>query len=133
MSSAVPPPDADPAAADPGPGASAPLQRRDAEVPEQAPRLVESVERRELAVRRAPRFTPFLLGGAVLGFVVAGLVVLNVPENPQYTPAAAFGFFAMIFGVGGVGVGALLVLGLDRRSHRRVRRATADEITGTMR
>ncbi|OMH27760.1 hypothetical protein BKD30_02665 [Tersicoccus phoenicis] len=95
--------------------------------------MVESVERRELAVRRAPRFTPFLLGGAVLGFVVAGVLVFARPEDPQYTPAAAFGFFAMIFGVVGVGAGALLVLGLDRRSHRRIRRATADEVTGTMR
>lgn len=95
--------------------------------------MVETVERREVVVRRAPKFTPFLLGGVVLGFVAAGIVVFGQPEDPQYTPAAAFGFFAMIFGIVGVGLGALLALALDWRSHRRARRTSADEVTGTMR
>ncbi|OMH34562.1 hypothetical protein BGP79_04665 [Tersicoccus sp. Bi-70] len=95
--------------------------------------MEESVERRELVIRRAPRFAPFLVGGAVLGFIVAGILVLARPEDPQYTPAAALGFFAMLFGVIGVGLGALLALALDRRSHRRARRGSADEVTGTMR
>ncbi|GGC80687.1 hypothetical protein GCM10011512_04320 [Tersicoccus solisilvae] len=121
----MPSPDADPAPEAAGPAGG---PGRPGDLP-----VVETVERREVLVRRAPRFAPFLVGGAVLGFVVAGLFTLGRPEDPQYTPAAAFGFFAMLFGIAGVGLGALLALLLDRRSHRRARRASADEVTGTVR
>ncbi|MEH0108586.1 hypothetical protein V6N00_02500 [Tersicoccus sp. MR15.9] len=143
MSSAVPSPDAESdteSTAEPDAGSAAPASRPvsrpvapHAEQQGGQPQVTESVERREVVVRRAPRFAPFLVGGAVLGFVVAGILVFSVPEDPQYTPAAAFGFFAMLFAVVGVGLGALLALALDRRSHRRVRRGSADEVTGTVR
>ena len=83
-------------------------------------------ERREITVRRAPRFVPFLALGAVLGFIAALVVAYTGPEDPNYTREATLGFFTIMFAIAGVGLGALLALLLDWISVRKTRRAVVE-------
>ncbi|WP_104101955.1 hypothetical protein [Arthrobacter sp. 08Y14] len=85
-----------------------------------------SPERREITVRRAPRFVPFLLLGVIAGFVAALLVAYIGPENPTYTREATLGFFTIMFAIPGVCLGALVALLLDWNSVRKTRRAVVE-------
>lgn len=85
-----------------------------------------SPERREITVRRAPRFVPFLLLGVVLGFIAALVVAYSGPEDPTYTRTATLGFFTIMFAIPGVGLGALAALLLDWISVRKMRRAVVE-------
>ncbi|MFJ7751342.1 hypothetical protein ACIQXM_15470 [Arthrobacter sp. NPDC097144] len=85
-----------------------------------------SPERREITVRRAPRFVPFLLLGVVLGFIAALVVAYGGPEDPTYTRSATLGFFTIMFAIPGVGLGALAALLLDWISVRKMRRAVVE-------
>ncbi|WP_205761784.1 hypothetical protein [Arthrobacter mobilis] len=83
--------------------------------------------RRELSVRRAPKFTPFLAAGAVLGVVAAAVVALAGPENAEFTRGSIFGFFAVLFGTAGLLAGGIVALVLDRLSVRRAELILAEE------
>lgn len=83
-------------------------------------------ERREITVRRAPRFVPFLMLGVIAGFIAALLVAYLGPENPTYTREATLGFFTIMFAIPGVGLGALVALLLDWISVRKTRRAVVE-------
>ncbi|MBW4094787.1 MAG: hypothetical protein HIU81_05030 [Acidobacteria bacterium] len=83
-------------------------------------------ERRTVTVRRAPRIVPFLVAGAVLGVLVAAIVTLAGPGSVQFDRSTVFGFFAVIFGMLGVGVGAFAAIILDRVSVRRSQRAIVE-------
>ncbi|MBO0897530.1 MULTISPECIES: hypothetical protein [Arthrobacter] len=85
-----------------------------------------SPERREITVRRAPRFVPFLLLGVIAGFIAALLVAYIGPENPTYTREATLGFFTIMFAIPGVCLGALVALLLDWNSVRKTRRAVVE-------
>ncbi|WP_104160255.1 hypothetical protein [Arthrobacter sp. ZGTC212] len=85
-----------------------------------------SPERREITVRRAPRFVPFLLLGVIAGFIAAMLVAYLGPENPTYTREATLGFFTIMFAIPGVCLGALVALLLDWNSVRKTRRAVVE-------
>ena len=88
-------------------------------IPEQSP------DRREVTVRRAPRFAPFMGLGVLVGVVVAAIVAYAGPGDPTLTRESIFGFFIMVFAIPGLLLGALLVLVLDRISVRRSKRAVA--------
>lgn len=88
---------------DPSPDAPA-----DSEAPEQ------------MIVRHAPKVTPFLVSGAVLGVVVAFFWVGTVGASAEYSQTQTLSFFAALFAIVGLTVGALLWLILDRRSKRKV-------------
>ena len=81
--------------------------------------------RREVTVRRAPRFAPFMGLGVLLGVIIAAIVAYTGPGDATLTRESIFGFFAMVFAIPGLLLGALLVLVLDRISVRRTRRAVA--------
>ena len=84
-------------------------------------------ERREITIRRAPKFAPFLALGALLGFLAALVVAYTGPAHPDYTREAALGLFTILFALIGVGLAALAVLLLDRLSVRRARHAMVEE------
>jgi hypothetical protein len=90
--------------------------------PERAP------ERREVTVRRAPRFAPFMALGVFLGFTAALIVAYTGPVDPTLTRESVLGFFTVAFAIPGLLLGALVVLVLDRRSVRRTRRVQAQRL-----
>lgn len=97
----------------------------ESETPKPA-RQPESAERREVTVRRAPRYVPFLILGGLVGMAVAAAVAFGVEGNESYDPNAIFGFFLILFGAGGVILGAVVALVLDRSSVRRAQHAVVE-------
>ena len=85
-------------------------------------------------VRRAPKFSVFLLVGAVLGLVVAliltfafdGTAGVSPNTGIQYSQAQVFGFLALICVTVGVLLGGLVALVFDRRSRSRARDISVD-------
>ncbi|MFD1214206.1 hypothetical protein ACFQ36_19440 [Arthrobacter sp. GCM10027362] len=82
---------------------------------------------RELTVRRAPKFGPFLAAGTVLGVLAAVVVALTGPESAEFTRGSIFGFFAVVFGVAGLLLGGIVALVLDRMSVKRAGHLLAEE------
>lgn len=81
---------------------------------------------REVTVRRAPKFVPFMVIGAILGFLAALVVAYTGPEDPTLTRESILGFFTVAFAIPGLLLAALLVLVFDRRSVRRAEHARAE-------
>lgn len=91
--------------------------------PEQAP-----AERRGITVRRAPRYVPFLILGALAGVAAAAFIAFGFPGDGSYDPGSVFGFFMVLFGVCGAALGAITALVLDRRSVRRAQHAVVEAV-----
>lgn len=85
-------------------------------------------ERRELSVRRAPKFVPFMIAGALVGVIVAGILAYNSPGVEQFALSSIFGFFAVLLVLPGVGLGAAVALVIDRQSVRKARTAVLEEV-----
>ncbi len=85
-------------------------------------------QRRQVTVRRAPKFGVFLALGVMLAFIVAMIFALTGPESAEHSRFAILGFFTAILAVPGVAVGALAALILDRISIRKSREATFEAI-----
>jgi hypothetical protein len=82
-------------------------------------------ERRDVTVRRAPKFVPFVLIWALLGVIAAAVSAYTGPENPDFTRGTIFAFLAVLFALAGVLLGSLLFLIIDRVSVKRAKPATA--------
>jgi len=89
---------------------------------------VPTVERRELTVRRAPKFVPFMIAGALAGVVTAAIFTLLSPGVEQFEPSSIFGFFTVLLMVPGAGLGAIVALVIDRQSVRRARSAIVESV-----
>ncbi|MET1065227.1 MAG: hypothetical protein ABWX85_09685 [Arthrobacter sp.] len=85
-------------------------------------------ERRKVTVRRAPKFVPFLVLGGLLGFAVAAFLAYGVPGDESYDASSVFGFFLILCGAGGVILGGIAALVLDRLSVRRAERAVVESV-----
>lgn len=88
-------------------------------------------ERREVTVRRAPKYVPFLILGGLLGVAVAAVIAYGIPGDASYDPSSVFGFFMVLFGAGGVILGAIAALVLDRLSVRRAEHAVVESVPDT--
>lgn len=88
-------------------------------------------ERREIIVRRAPKFVPFLVAGGILGVLVAAVVAWGAPGNAEYDRSTIFGFFAVLLAVPGVVFGGIVALILDRVSIKRMERAVVERAPET--
>ncbi|MDQ0848697.1 hypothetical protein QFZ65_000635 [Arthrobacter sp. B3I9] len=84
--------------------------------------------RRKVTVRRAPKYVPFLILGALLGFAVAAILAYAVPGNESYDAATVFGFFLVPCAAGGAVLGAVVALVLDRLSIRRAEHAVVEPV-----
>jgi hypothetical protein len=106
------------ATADPadGPVAAGP---QTAEEPVREP--VETSTTLEVGIERSVRYGPILIGGAVVGALVASLAALFFPiaEDAQYTMGQVVGFVAVLGGAVGLVLGALLALILGLVAKRR--------------
>ncbi|MBO1268909.1 hypothetical protein J1902_13180 [Arthrobacter sp. PO-11] len=81
-----------------------------------------------MTVRRAPKFVPFMVLGAVVGIIIAAFVAYGLPVNPSFDAGTVFGFFLVAFAAGGVILGALVALILDRLSIRRAQHAVVEAV-----
>jgi hypothetical protein len=90
-----------------------------------------------VTVRRAPKFSVFLIVGAALGLLVALILtfVFNGTANQSpntglvYSQGQVFGFLALICATVGIAVFGVLALILDRASRRSARQVMVDRET----
>lgn len=75
----------------------------------------------DVRIRRAPKFSVFLVLGALVGIFVALILTASFPIDPKVGFGPVFGYFAIYGFVGGLLVGALLALVLDRILSRRAK------------
>ena len=72
-------------------------------------------------IRRAPKFSVFLVLGALGGIFVALILTANYPIDPKVGFGPIFGYFAIFGFVGGLLVGAIVALIFDRVLSRRAK------------
>ena len=86
-------------------------------------------DRTTVQVRRAPKIPAFMTVGGLIGFLVVLVITPLFPVDPLVGLPALIGYFS-IFGVtGGVLIGAIIGIALDRRSQKRVRTVEAERQT----
>ena len=76
-------------------------------------------EPRKLKVRRAPKYVPFMIAGALAAVVTAAIFTSVAPPSEEFETSAIFGFFTVLLLIPGVILGSIAALILDRRSVRR--------------
>ncbi len=83
----------------------------------------------DVSVRRSPKYSVFMGIGAVLGIVVAGILAVFVDpaDMPMgYTVAKGLGLMLLVLGIGGLFLGGLIALILDRRGRKRSKEYRVD-------
>jgi hypothetical protein len=85
-------------------------------------------DRREITVRRAPKYVPFLILGGLVGFAAAAVIAFALPGDASYDRGAVYGFFMVPCAAAGVILGAIAALVLDRASIRRARRGVVEAV-----
>ncbi len=92
------------------------------------PHDADREERTTVSIRRAPRFSAFIVIGALVGLVATLVVTSLYPADPAVGFPATFGYFAL-FGVPiGAVLGAVVALVLDRRATRRAAEVIAGKL-----
>lgn len=85
-------------------------------------------ERSTVTIRRAPKFSVFVVVGALIGFLATLVLTALFPTDPDVGFAASLGYFSL-YGVSfGVVIGAALALVLDRRASRRATEVIAGKL-----
>ena len=98
-------------------------------MPAGAPRPAPTApERRGITVRRAPKYVPFLILGALWASPSPPSSHSGFPGDESYDPGAVFGFFLVLCGAGGAILGAIAALVLDRLSVRRAEHAVVESV-----
>lgn len=96
-----------------------------------------STGRETVRVRRAPKFANFALLGALVGTVLAFVLTVAIPNDPDYARAKGlpefsqlqvFGFLLLIGVVLGIAAALAVAIVLDRRNDRRGRTVEADRV-----
>jgi hypothetical protein len=82
----------------------------------------------EIEIRRAPKVIPWMLTGAAVGMIVALILSLVTPSNPEL-PENFLGLMLIAFGSLGLGLGVLVAIAFDLISARRAKRAIANRVT----
>jgi hypothetical protein len=85
----------------------------------------------QVVVRRSPRYSHFMILGAILGAVAALILTFAFPANPTYDRGQVFGYLLLVGIAVGVGLGALVALILDRIVGRKGTSVIADWVETT--
>jgi membrane associated rhomboid family serine protease len=72
-------------------------------------------------IRRAPKFSVFLVLGVLVGVLVSLILTASFPIDSSVGFGSTFGYFAIYGFVGGLLLGALVALIFDRALARRTR------------
>ena len=101
--------------------------------PNPTPRVTVEEHIETVTVRRAPKIWVFLVLGALLGVIVAGILTFAFQGTAEpsatgveYTPGQVFGFLALICAALGLLVGGLVALVLERTVGRKTREVRVD-------
>jgi hypothetical protein len=111
-----------PASAQPEP-AAAPVPREPTET---------VVAEGTVQVRRSPKYTSFMIVGAVVGAVLAFLLTVLFPQNANFDPAQVFGFLLLGAVAVGVAVSCLVAIILDRIVGRRATTVVVDRLDANL-
>jgi membrane associated rhomboid family serine protease len=76
-------------------------------------------------IRRAPKFSVFLVIGALIGIFVSLVLTAAFPIDPTVGFGPTFGYFAIYGFVGGLLIGSIVALIFDRALRRRARTVSA--------
>ncbi|WP_175183025.1 hypothetical protein [Cryobacterium psychrophilum] len=91
--------------------------------------LAESVNGEDtLVVRRSPRYKNFMVLGAGVGIVLALVLTTAFPDNADFNKTQVFGFLLLACLAGGVLLGSIVALILDRTIGRRAHTVVADRL-----
>ncbi|KQX08576.1 hypothetical protein ASC59_11700 [Leifsonia sp. Root1293] len=91
------------------------------------------IVRGEAVVRRSPRYLRFLLAGAIVGILVALILTVTFPANPEFSIGQVFGFLLLLCGVIGLALGAVIALVFDRVLSKRAHTEQVEHTTLTTR
>ncbi len=92
------------------------------------PHELEGEERTTVTIRRAPKFSVFIVVGALIGFLVTLVLTALEPADPTLGFAATLGYFSLIgVPIGGV-FGAVIAIALDYRASRRAAPVIASKL-----
>lgn len=112
------------------PTGGVPSSTGSASVPGPVPALPAEVVVAEsaLVVRRSPKYVNFMIVGAVAGALLALVLTLAFPANPEFGPAQVFGFLLLGGVTAGVAVSCLVAIILDRFIGRSATHVVADRL-----
>ena len=82
-----------------------------------------------MTVRRAPKISAFIFVGAALGVIVTLVLTSLFPVDPAVGFGALFAYFALYGITGGVILGAVVGIIVDRVSSRRAKTVTVEITT----
>lgn len=82
----------------------------------------------QVEIRRAPKVLPWMLTGAGVGMLIALILSVVTPPNPEL-PENFLGLMLIAFGSLGLGLGVLFAIAFDLISARRAKRAIANRVT----
>ena len=80
----------------------------------------------DVTVRRAPKFPAFIIVGGGIGAIVTLILTSLYPADPSVGFGALFAYFALYGVTGGIVLGALLAIILDRVLARRAKTVTVE-------
>ncbi|GAB2892054.1 hypothetical protein ACXA45_07585 [Neomicrococcus lactis] len=90
---------------------------------------MSSPEKIDVDVRLSPKFWPFFVGGALVGVLAALIVTMGFQSSTdEFSDQSVFGYFAILLGIVGAGLGSVAYLVLDRVLARKSTRLTAVEV-----
>lgn len=95
----------------------------------ETPHDADPETRTEVTIRRAPRFSAFLVVGALVGLIATLGLVSLFPVDPAVGFGATFGFFALYGIPAGALLGAIVAIVLDRRASRRAATVVAGKLS----
>lgn len=85
-------------------------------------------EHTTVTIRRAPKFSAFIVVGALVGFLATLTLTSLFPTDPDVGFGASLGYFSL-FGVPlGAVIGAAIALLFDRRGSRRATKVIASKL-----